>query len=459
VQSYGQRCHGGKSFDFASKKKAEKTRVEMLRIYARNQSNSKRGKRGGTRTDGVEVIGVAVHADGVLEGEHGVAGHAVPGLGLAEMEVVEAVQLVVLHVPREPAVEHRHVQHRRCHAGHVPAHRPQQRAPRTGGQPHVPLRLPDVPCCQGRIAAAAALQVQVQLLRRRESGARHVVAVLDVERPSGAGAPEKRLQLELRRVLRRHRVPRKLDVACLGAEGLQRVALAALPDAAARGAAILGGKAHLLEPRREGGRGGRAVDAAAGGRIGGEGGPEALDRGLPRRRRERGHDLADAVAGGLGLDLEDVGDGVRELGGGGAVLRRHGQVAQPLRRLHRRRRHGSGGGVPEGIRRAFLRRGLAFGRGDLGNWLSLTAASSLLQQLLPCCCCRCCFGGSEGREKGGTDGGERKTGKTRGWGFCFFSLDFGGVEMEFLFLTILDRKIVESCKWHLRFCKFGKFSF
>ena len=50
VQSYGQRYHGEKGFDFVSKKEAEKTRVEMLRMNARNQSNSKRGKRGGGHT-------------------------------------------------------------------------------------------------------------------------------------------------------------------------------------------------------------------------------------------------------------------------------------------------------------------------------------------------------------------------------------------------------------------------
>ena len=355
-----------------------------------------------------------MHADGVLEGKHGIAWYAVPGLGLAEVEVVEAVQLVVLHVPREPAVQHRNIQHRRRHAGHVPAHRLQQRAPRPRGQPHVPLRLPDVPRRKRRIASGA-LQVEVQLLRRRKAGARHVVAVLDVERLPGAGAPEERLQLELRRVFGRHRVPRYLDVAGLGAEGLQRVPLAALPDAAARGAAILGGETHLLEPRREGGCRGRDVAGCGGGRIGSEGGLEALDRGLPRRRRERRHDLADAVAGGLSLDLEDIGDGVRELGGSGAELRCHGQVAQPLRRFHRRRRHDGRGGDHEEVRRGFLRRGLAFERGDSGNWLSLTAASSLLQRLLACCCC---FGVVRRERKGTLE----ETGKTRGWGFFFLFL-------------------------------------
>lgn len=151
-------------------------------------------------------------------------------------------------------------------------------------------------------------------------------------------------------------VPRELHVARLGAEGLQGVALAALPDPAVGAAAVLRGEAHLLEPRREGGG---SVAGGSGRRIGGERGLEALDSGLPGRRRERGHDLADAVARGVALDLEDVGDGVNELGEGGAVLRRLGQCAQPLRRVHRWQRHGGGGG---GVGKGFFRRGIAFGR-------------------------------------------------------------------------------------------------
>lgn len=137
------------------------------------------------------------------------------------------------------------------------------------------------------------------------------------------------------------RVHRELEIPRLGAEGLQGVALATLPDAAVRTTAVLGGEAHLLEPRR---KGGDSVAAGRGGRIRGERSLEALNGGLVGRRRERGDDLADAVARGLGLDLEDVGDGVSELGRGGAVLRRHGQRSQPLRRVHRWQRHGSDGG-------------------------------------------------------------------------------------------------------------------
>lgn len=119
----------------------------------------------------------------------------------------------------------------------------------------------------------------------------------------------------------RCRVPREFEVAGLGAEGLQGVALAALPYATVSTAAVLCGEAHLLEPRREGGA---SVAGSGSGRIGGERGLEALNGGLPGRRRERWGDLADAVARRLWLDLEDVGDGVSKLREGGAVLRRHG---------------------------------------------------------------------------------------------------------------------------------------
>lgn len=142
-------------------------------------------------------------------------------------------------------------------------------------------------------------------------------------------------------MLRGRGVPGELEIPRLGAEGLQCVALAALPDAAVRAATVLRGEAHLLEPRREGGD---RVAGGGGGRIRGERGLEALNGGLAGRRRERGDDLADAVARGLGLDLEDVGDGVSELGGGGPVLRCHGQCSQPLRWVHRWLRHGGGDG-------------------------------------------------------------------------------------------------------------------
>jgi hypothetical protein len=75
----------------------------------------------------------------------------------------------------------------------------------------------------------------------------------------------------------------------------------------------------------------------------------------------------------------------------------------------------------------------------LGNWLSLTTASSLLQRLLPCALPLLLWG-SEERERG-TDGGERKTGEDERMGILLFSpLDFGRVEMKFLLLilTIFD---------------------
>lgn len=299
----------------------------------------------------------------LLEGEHGVAGDAVPGLGLAEVEEVEAVELVVLHVPGEPAVEHGHVQHRGGDARHVAGHGAEQRPPGAGRHPHVPLRLPDV----GGIGGVG------ELVGGGEAGAGHVVAVLDAEGPGGAGGPEEGLELEVGGVPGRRGVPRGLELGRLGAERLQGVALPALPHPAAGGAAVPGGEADLLEPRGEG-RGGVAI----GGGRGGEGGLEAAEGVVLGGPRERGHDLADAVAGRLRLDPEDVGDGVGELRQRRVVLRRHGQRPQPLRRLHRRRlqRHGGGGGGGGGFRQG-RRRSRIWEEAIWGNWLG-------------CCCC-CCW--------------------------------------------------------------------
>jgi hypothetical protein len=54
----------------------------------------------------------------------------------------------------------------------------------------------------------------------------------------------------------------------------------------------------------------------------GEGAGEVTERGPLGRRRERWHDLADAEWCRGRLDLEEVGDGVGELGHGGAELGR-----------------------------------------------------------------------------------------------------------------------------------------
>jgi len=81
-----------------------------------------------------------------------------------------------------------------------------------------------------------------------------------------------------------------------------------------------------------GGEGGRGVARVERG----EGAGEVAERGPLGRRRERRHDLADAKGRGGGLDLEEVGDGVGELG-----RQREGPEPRghqlPLRRRHGRR--------------------------------------------------------------------------------------------------------------------------
>lgn len=71
--------------------------------------------------------------------------------------------------------------------------------------------------------------------------------------------------------------------------------------------------------------------------VGGERFVEVGEGDLLRGGGNRGDDLADAVCGGLLLDLEDVGDGVLELGEGRMELGRHRKRLQPWKDPHRRR--------------------------------------------------------------------------------------------------------------------------
>ena len=100
------------------------------------------------------------------------------------------------------------------------------------------------------------------------------------------------------------------------------------------GARAAPAKAELLVAGGEGGRGVARVER-------GEGAGEVAERGPLGRRRERRHDLADAEGRGGGLDLEEVGDGVGELGRGGAELGRQREGPEPRgHQLPLRRRHG-----------------------------------------------------------------------------------------------------------------------
>lgn len=187
-----------------------------------------------------------------------------------------------------------------------------------------------------------------------EAGSRDVVGVLDVDGAVGGRLPEEGLDVERGRVAEAREVGLG-EGAGLGLELVERVALAALPDllehlrrraAAARGA-------ELLVPGGEDGGGGRGrgggggrVGIGVGDNVGGEEGAIEAGEDVAARGAVVGRDdLADAVLGGVALDAGEEGDGVSELGLGGAVLRRARQAAEPRRdgrlRLRRRRRHGS----------------------------------------------------------------------------------------------------------------------
>ena len=87
----------------------------------------KRGKHRGTQqarylTERVDLSAVAVNPNDFLESDGGVAGDAVPGLAGAHVEVIQAVQVMVLDVPREPAEEHGNVDHRGSNARNLLFH-------------------------------------------------------------------------------------------------------------------------------------------------------------------------------------------------------------------------------------------------------------------------------------------------------------------------------------------------
>lgn len=246
------------------------------------------------------------------------------------MQVVEAVQVVILDVPREPAEQHGDVEHRRRDPGHLLPQEPQQRCGAPGDAAHVPRRLADVRGGQLRGAGVAG----------GEPGAGHVAGVLDGDGAVGRGAPEECLDVERREVpggrdveAREQGLPRGPG---LGLELRESVAAGGVPDGLESRARAARAEAELLVPGGECRRGVPRVER-------GEGAGEVAERGPLGRRRERRHDLADAEGGRGGLDLEEVGDGVGELGRGGAELGRQREGLEPRgHQLPLHRRHGGG---------------------------------------------------------------------------------------------------------------------
>lgn len=104
-----------------------------------------------------------------------------------------------------------------------------------------------------------------------------------------------------------------LECASFGLELGEGVARAALPDGFLHRARAAGAEADLLLAGGECG--------VPGGGEGGEGEVKVGDGGGFGGGREGRDDLADAIAGGFWLYFEDVGDGILELGCGGAVFR------------------------------------------------------------------------------------------------------------------------------------------
>jgi hypothetical protein len=270
----------------------------------------------------------------VLERERSVSRHPVPRLGGPGMHVVDAVQVVVLDVPREPTEHHGDVEHRRCDAGDFLPQEPQQRTGAPGEAAHVPCRVADARLRRGGGLLPGAAGAG------GEPRAGHVAGVLDGDRAVGHGAPEERLEVERRELpgggdveVGEERLARRPG---LGLELRERVAVGGEPDGLDCGARAARAEAELLVAGGECRGGVARVER-------GEGAGEVGERGPRGRRRVWRHDLADAEGRGGGLDLEDVGDGVGELRRGGVELGRHGEGLEPRGHLVPRRwRHGGG---------------------------------------------------------------------------------------------------------------------
>lgn len=66
-----------------------------------------------------------MNPDHLLERDRGVPRHAVPRLPGPHVQVIQAVQVVILHVPSEPAKQHGYVHHRRRDPRNLLLHEPQ----------------------------------------------------------------------------------------------------------------------------------------------------------------------------------------------------------------------------------------------------------------------------------------------------------------------------------------------
>lgn len=269
------------------------------------------------------------------------------------MEEVETVELMVLDMPGEPTEEHPDVDHGRSHPGNIIGHEPGERpwSPRNrlevpGATGQLPPRglLPFVRRIRGALPSPLLVRVPMRLRGGREAGSGDVIGVLDVDGAVGGRLPEEGLDGERGRVAEAREVGLG-EGAGLGLELVERVALAALPDllehlrrraAAVRGAELLlaggeEGRGGRGGGGRVGGVGGGGVGVGAGGGGGEKGAVEVGEDVAAGGAVVGGDDLADAEGGGLALDAGEEGDGVGELGLGGAVLRGARQAAEPGR--------------------------------------------------------------------------------------------------------------------------------
>lgn len=199
-------------------------------------------------TQRINLSTVAVNPNNLLKRDGSVTGDSVPGLAGAHVEVVQAVQVVVLNVPREPAEEHGDVDHGRSNARNLLLHEAQERTRGPRNRSHVPRSVRK----GGGIPSMAAFG--------GERRTRHVVRVFHGEGFVQSGLPEERLGLKRGRTRAWARARalsgvafevRFLEGLGFGLELCEGVVIAALPYRTLHGTGAAGAEADLLLARGE----------------------------------------------------------------------------------------------------------------------------------------------------------------------------------------------------------------
>ena len=206
-----------------------------------------------------------MNSNHLLERNSSLSGHAIPRLPSTHVQVIQAMQIMILHMPSKPTKHHSHIHHRRSDPWNLLLHELQQRPISPRHPSHIPSSLSQ--------AHTLTATTNLALLRVQwhESRAGHVVGILNPERLIHGGFPVKGLDFQSRKRRRFLPIPIPTTTAAtatttflqirflkrfrFGLEFLKRVPLAALPNGPLHGSGLPRAEPDLLLPGRECGGG------------------------------------------------------------------------------------------------------------------------------------------------------------------------------------------------------------